>query len=232
MFGLGMAPGRCCEVRLDQRQMRTRPLGVWNFAATMPGVPLGATHSTFTSSSGCSTDWPSHSETRAGSPAISRHSSETSPVAPALGWLLGLDVPLDEERQLRVGLQALDAQLLPEQLDAVGAVPVAVDGLAAEACLEGPDVVDRDDPAEPAAAERGAGAHGLAERAPCPRPGGRGPRRPRGRCRRSAAGSSCGCRSGDGCRRRRTPHRAAPRGAPSFPQVLRDRPRRRCGRDA
>ena len=144
--------------------MRTRPLGVWNLAATMPGVPLGATHSTLTSSSGWSTDWPSHSETRAGSPAISRHSSETSPGGAGARVVAGVDVPLDEERQLRVGLQALDAQLLPEQLDAVGAVPVALDRLAAEALLEGRDVVDRDDPAEPAAAELGAGAHGLAER--------------------------------------------------------------------
>ena len=37
-------------------------------------------------------------------------------------------------------------------------------GLAAEALLDDGDVVDRDDPAEPAAAEGGAGAHGLAER--------------------------------------------------------------------
>ena len=169
MLGLGMAPGAARSGRLAARppsagQMRTSPLGVWNFAATMPGVPLGATQSTFTSSSGCSTGWPSHSETRAGSPAISRHSRETLPVAPTLGWFGRVDVPLDEERQLRVGLQALDAELLPEQLGAVGAVPVAVDGLAAEAVLERLDVVDRDDPAEPAAAELGAGAHGLAER--------------------------------------------------------------------
>ena len=115
--------------------MRTSPLGVWNFAATMPGVPLGATHSTFTSSRGWSTDWPSHSETRAGSPAISRHSRETCAGGAGARVVAGVDVPLDEERQLRVGLQALDAQLLPEQLAAVGPVPVAVDGLAAEACL-------------------------------------------------------------------------------------------------
>ena len=46
--------------------------------------------------------------------------------------LLGGGLPLDEERQLRVGLQALDADLPPAQLDAVGTVPVAVHGLAAE----------------------------------------------------------------------------------------------------
>ena len=36
-------------------------------------------------------------------------------------------LPLDEERQLGVGLQALDAELLPEELGAVGTVPVALD---------------------------------------------------------------------------------------------------------
>ena len=51
-----------------------------------------------------------------------------------------------------------------QQLGAVGAVPVAGDRLAAEPLLDRRDVVDRDDPAEPAAAEGGAGAHGLAER--------------------------------------------------------------------
>ena len=48
----------------------------------------------------------------------------------------GRVVPLDEEGQLRVGDQALDAELAPLELDAVGAVPVAVDGLAAEALLD------------------------------------------------------------------------------------------------
>ena len=43
-------------------------------------------------------------------------------------------------------------------------MPVADHGLAAEPVLGHGDVVDRDDPAEPAAAERGAGADRLAER--------------------------------------------------------------------
>ena len=50
--------------------------GVWTWTAMMPGVPLGATHSTLTSSSGASTVSPSHSLTRCGSPAISRQASE------------------------------------------------------------------------------------------------------------------------------------------------------------
>ena len=36
-------------------QILTKPLGVRNCAALMPGAPFGATHSTLTSSSGCST---------------------------------------------------------------------------------------------------------------------------------------------------------------------------------
>ena len=72
-------------------------------------------------------------------------------------------LPLDEERQLGVGEQAVDADLLPEQLGAVGATTVALDRLATEPGLDLGDVGDGDDPAEPAAAEGGAGADGLAE---------------------------------------------------------------------
>ena len=78
--------------------------------------------------------------------------------------VLGVVLPLHEERQLRVGLQALDADLLPAQLVAVGPVAVALHGLTAETLLERGDVGDGDHPAEPAAAELRARAHGLAER--------------------------------------------------------------------
>ena len=149
---------------IGRSQIRTRPSGVCSCAARMPGVPCGATHSTLTSSSGASTLSPSHSLTRCGSPAISMPASEMVPSAPADGWRSADDLPLDEERELRVGDQAVDADLLPPELGAVGAVPVAGDRGAAEALLDGRDVRDRDDPAEPAAAERGAGPHGLAER--------------------------------------------------------------------
>jgi hypothetical protein len=50
MLGLGIAPGVPGAASPDQ--IRTRPFGVWNWIATMPGVPCGATHSTLTSSSG------------------------------------------------------------------------------------------------------------------------------------------------------------------------------------
>ena len=130
----------------------------------MPGTPWGATQSTLTSSRGASTVWPSHSLTRCGSPAISRQAREKSPVPPALGWSAGGALPLHEERQLRVGDQAVDADLPPLQLGPVGAVPVAGRRLTAEASLDLGDVVDRDDPPEPAATQGGAGADGLAER--------------------------------------------------------------------
>ena len=74
------------------------------------------------------------------------------------------DVPLDEERQLRVRDQAVDPDLLPRQVRAVGTVPVAGRRLAAEALLDLGDVVDRHDPPEPPAAQGRPGAHGLAER--------------------------------------------------------------------
>ena len=62
--------------RTWQDQIRTSPAGVWNLAATMPGVPFGATHSTLKSSNGISTLSSSHSLTRRGSPAISRQAKE------------------------------------------------------------------------------------------------------------------------------------------------------------
>ena len=145
--------------------MRTTPFGVANWAATTPGVPCGATHSTSTSSSGRvdGVAEPVADPVRVAGD-LDGGRAATSPVAPALGCCSTAGLPLDEERQLRVGLQALHADLAPAQLDAVGTVPVALDGLAAEPLLDLADVVDRDDPAEPAAAERGAGADGLAER--------------------------------------------------------------------
>ena len=166
MFGEGITatrPRSGAGASGADHQIRTAPVGVQNWAATSPGTPLTPTHSTLTSSSGPSTAAPSHSLTRCGSPAISRESRWMRPEAPWLGWSSGV-LPLDEERQLRVGLQALDADLLPAQLVTVGTVPVARHGLAAQPPLERGDVVDRDDPAQPPAAELGAGADGLAER--------------------------------------------------------------------
>ena len=146
-------------------QMRTTPVGVLNWAATTPGTPCASTHATSTSSSGTvdrrrrATRDPvagrRRSRARRGGPAVG---------AAALGCSLAGALPLQEERQLRVGLHALDADLLPLELEAVGPEPRARARRAAEPRLDRGDVVDGDDPAEPAAAERGAGAHRLAER--------------------------------------------------------------------
>ena len=73
-------------------------------------------------------------------------------------------LPLHEERQLRVGLQSLDPELLPAQLHSVRPVTVAVGRAAAEALLELGDVLDADHPAEPAAAGLGASLDRLPER--------------------------------------------------------------------
>lgn len=58
-------------------QMRTGPSGVVNVAAMMPGVPLGATHSTSNVPSRCSSGVSSQLATRLGSPAISTFASFT-----------------------------------------------------------------------------------------------------------------------------------------------------------
>ena len=145
-------------------QIRTRPRGVCTCAAMIPGVPLGAAHSTFTSSSGASTVSPSHSLTRCGVARDLQAGQRVGAVGVEARVQLGRHLPLDEERQLRVCDQAVDADLLPAQLGAVGTVPAADDRLATEPALDHGDVVDRDDPAQPAAATGGAGADGLAER--------------------------------------------------------------------
>jgi len=66
--------------------------------------------------------------------------------------VLGLDVPLDEERHLRVLGDVVDADLLPVQVHAVGPAAVAGCRLAAEPLLDGRDVVDGDRPGQPATA--------------------------------------------------------------------------------
>ena len=83
-----------------------------------------------------------------------------------LGGVAAGGVPLDVERQLRVGNEPLDADLLPAQLLPVGGMPVAVRRPAAHSSLGGRDVVNPDDPAEPAAAGFRAGPDGLSERRP------------------------------------------------------------------
>ena len=221
--------GRCREGGASDR---TRPDGVWNCAAMMPGVPLGATQSTFTSSSGASTVSPSHSLTRCGSPAISKQAREISPVGAGAGVQRLRHRPLDEERQLRVGDQAVDADLAPRQLGAVGQVSVA------RAPTRGPAVARpprcrRPPRPTPASRRRAPNAPAPPGRtAPCRTPGGRAPRRPRGRCGPPAAGSCCVSRTAGACPHRRTTSRAVPRCAGLFRPGRQVRRRRRCGPSA
>ncbi len=76
----------------------------------------------------------------------------------------GVDVPADHERQLRIGLHAAGADLAPLEVEAIGAATVAGHGVATHALLDLGHVVDREAPAEPAAAGVGTLAYGLAER--------------------------------------------------------------------
>src|SRR5450759_1263779 len=72
--------------------------------------------------------------------------------------------PLDVVGQLRVGNKSLDSELTPLELDAIGAVPAADHGLTAESLLGLGEVVDADNPSQPATASLGTGSNGLAER--------------------------------------------------------------------
>ena len=144
---------------------RTRPPGVWICTARMPGVPCGATHSTLTSSSGASTVSPSHSLTRCGSPAISRQARENAPSAPADGCSSPGVSHWMKKGSCGSAMQAVDADLLPAQLGAVGAVPVARDRRGGRG---GPrrrlmSSTATTQPSQPPPSG-GAGLHGLAER--------------------------------------------------------------------
>ena len=83
-----------------------------------------------------------------------------------LGGVPARGVPLDVEGQLRVSNEALDADLLPAQLLPVGGMPVPVRRRPAHPSLRSLDVVDPDDPAEPAAAGFRARPHRLSEGRP------------------------------------------------------------------
>ena len=161
MLGLGHAPPRgSAELASDPDQA----VGVWNCAAMMPGVPCGATHSTLTSSSGASTVSPSHSLTRCGSPAISRQAREKAPSAPALGWSSAGISHWMKNGSCGSAIRPLTPICFQRSSVPSGRCRLPATASRPSRASTGRDVVDRDDPAEPAAAERGAGAHGLAER--------------------------------------------------------------------
>ena len=167
--------------------------------------------------------------TRCGSPAISRQARLKSASAPSLGWSSGATPHSTKNGSCGSAIRPLTPICFQVQLDAVGAVPVAGGGLAPRRRLDRGDVVDGDDPAEPAAAERGAGAHGLAER----RLVGRGVVEHLDDLEVGVAGeraaSCCGCRSEGAPRRCGTPCRAVPRCAGRCWRGHRVRRRRRDG---
>ena len=136
-----------------------------------------------TSSSGASTVSPSHSLTRCGSPAISRQAREN---VAGRRRRSGAARPGSSHSMKNGSCGSAIRPLTPICFQR-SSVPSGRCRLPATAsrpsrCSTGGDVVDRHDPAQPAAAEGGAGPDRLAERAPCRTRGGRAPRRPRGRC--------------------------------------------------
>ena len=71
--------------------------------------------------------------------------------------------PLDEERKLRVFHDIEDADLLPGELDAIGANAVTGSSLAAQTLLDDGNVINGDNPAHPAAALVGTLLNGATE---------------------------------------------------------------------
>lgn len=65
---------------------------------------------------------------------------------------------------MRIGLCSPHPDLFPFQEPAVGKVPAAVDGIAAQSTLQARQIIHGDRPAQPAAAGFGAGPDNLPER--------------------------------------------------------------------
>src|SRR5665647_1578418 len=80
------------------------------------------------------------------------------------GRMHSLVVPLDVERQLRVGHESLDTELTPLELDTVRTTSTALHGLMAQSLLGLRQIIDADNPTEPATAGLGTGTNSLAER--------------------------------------------------------------------
>src|SRR5450631_647076 len=74
-----------------------------------------------------------------------------------------LVLPLDVVGQLRVRDESLDPKLTPSEQDAVGTVPAAGHGLTAKSLLGLGEVVDADNPPQPATAGFGTGPDSLTE---------------------------------------------------------------------
>ncbi len=143
--------------------MRTTPPRVVKVTARSPGLPSGATQFSSTSSTTRLGGASSQSATRDGSPAMSRESRATPLSQIAAGCSARVGLPLDEERQLGIGLKSLDTDLPPPKLDPVRAVPAADHRLTLETLLDQGDVIDGDDPAEPTPARLRTRPYGLTE---------------------------------------------------------------------
>ena len=78
--------------------------------------------------------------------------------------VLVVDLPLDEERALRVDGQVVDPDLLPAKVEPVGPATMTVDCAATQPGLDGGDVADAHGPAEPPAAFLGARLDRSSER--------------------------------------------------------------------
>src|ERR671918_3046725 len=92
------------------------------------------------------------------------HQIDTLAIAGDRRMLTWVGLPADEERQLGVGHQSHDADLLPEQLESVRTLAVALYSLPAQPCLDCGQVIDGDHPAEPPASSLGTRPDGLTER--------------------------------------------------------------------
>ena len=198
-----------------------------------PAVPFGATHSTSTSAERGQPPAPSHSSTRSGSPAISIRAAARRRARPRRR----VRAPAALTHCTKNGSCGSACSPLTPSCRQRSSKPSGrcrlpgTDG-PAEPPLDRRDVVDRDHPAEPAAAAGGPRPHRLPERRLVRRPGGRAPRPPRGSGRRSAAAACCGSRSEGEPRRRRTPRRSARPAARRCLPARPDRPRTRRGRGA
>ena len=144
--------------------MRTTPRGVRRVTATRPGPAGSSSSSQATSTS--SRGWCDRLA-QPGGDALRRPGDvqlgDAHVAAAGRRMVLAVGLPVDEERQLRVGHRVQDADLLPVQVVPVGPNAVTLHGLPAEPGLHLRHVRDRHDPAHPAAALVGPRAHRAAE---------------------------------------------------------------------
>ena len=143
--------------------MRTVPWGVPKSTAMRPDSSTSLSQVMLPSSSGESMDPPSQVATLSRSPASSQPSMEITAGPMREGWSSGGLVHWVKYGRAGSSMQVVEPDLAPGQVVPVRPDAVALDGGPPEPCLDGRQVVDRDDPAEPATAELGAPADRLTE---------------------------------------------------------------------